>query len=115
MSIEQELGEIRGELRGILREQQRSIEDAQTLSTAVDSLTKAIGELPQRLPCISRLETCHSKIEEKLSWKPYMWITGLLFAIMVSTMSVVWSKALDAHDLASKATVIIEQTPTQGR
>ena len=81
MSVEHELGELRGELTGLKEEQRR-------LNASVKEMNNCFYHFTQKFP-----EILDKKVEGKVGWVRYIWITGTLIAILSTIVGLTWDMA----------------------
>lgn len=88
MSVEHELGQLTGELNGVKREQCN-------IKQGLDELRTEIIKLSETMPvkCAAQKDVCNTKIDGKVGWRNYLWITAVLITVVGTLLGITYGMA----------------------
>lgn len=97
MSVEYELGELRGELNGLKEEQKR-------LNTSICEFSSCFHKFKNDFQ-----RYYEDKTDSKVGWRQYIWITGALVIILTAVIGLTFDMAEEADHRSQLNELRIEE------
>ena len=104
MTMEHELGELKGELSGVKQEQRRLNEVIIDLDHNLSTFTKQVTD-----QCFNSCRLNNFDMNRKMDWKHYIWVTAILVSIFGAALGITFRMAESTDHRARENTARISR------